>query len=91
MQDSSTLSHAQKMLSICKEAIVELLDALGVEDPHENRVPFNMISFHYPLHRYFALFASNAIARQGLLWKFAHCTLNILFLNEMWFYWLDIF
>lgn len=65
-QDSRTISLSRRVLELCVTGIVELLDALGVGENPEWEISFNLASFHYPIHRYLALFASNAISRQGM-------------------------
>nr|CAB3260717.1 uncharacterized protein LOC100175735 [Phallusia mammillata] len=62
LQDGST---AHLTLSMCQTLLVGLtdfFDALGFETD----LPFDQLSFHYPLHRYLALFISNALVHQGV-------------------------
>ncbi|XP_039269055.2 E3 ubiquitin-protein ligase ubr3-like [Styela clava] len=66
LRDASNLDLSMKVIEMCKETIIELLDALGADDPKGTGIPFHRVSFHYPIHRYFALFVANAIGRQGL-------------------------
>ncbi|XP_078489238.1 E3 ubiquitin-protein ligase ubr3 [Ciona intestinalis] len=61
-RDSSNLSI--NVIRILLDALTEFFDALGFEG--KPPLPYDQISFHYPLHRYLAHFLCNAIKSQAV-------------------------
>ncbi|XP_044728240.1 E3 ubiquitin-protein ligase Ubr3 [Chrysoperla carnea] len=62
--DSSTVEYTKRVLNSCLTALQEWLDAVSftnhsVDDCYQ-------VSFHLPLHRYFAVFMCQAIKMQGV-------------------------
>ncbi|XP_017880886.1 E3 ubiquitin-protein ligase Ubr3 isoform X2 [Ceratina calcarata] len=53
----------RKVLSVCLTALQDWLDAINFTDP--NVSDSFQVSFHLPLHRYFAVFLCQAIRQQG--------------------------
>ncbi|XP_022102355.1 E3 ubiquitin-protein ligase UBR3-like isoform X2 [Acanthaster planci] len=61
-KDESTAHFTQALLNACSETITDWLEAADVSkslDPYQ-------VSFHIPLLRYYALFLSQAITKQGM-------------------------
>ncbi|XP_049861948.1 E3 ubiquitin-protein ligase Ubr3 isoform X1 [Schistocerca gregaria] len=62
--DCSTVELTRNVLSICRNALQEWLDAVGFTSP---KSPDGLqVSFHLPLHRYLSVFMCQAIRLQGL-------------------------
>ncbi|KZC09699.1 E3 ubiquitin-protein ligase UBR3, partial [Dufourea novaeangliae] len=59
--ESAPLSR--RVLSYCLTALQDWLDSVNYTDPNEN--DSLQVSFHLPLHRYFAVFMCQAVRQQG--------------------------
>ncbi|XP_025832184.1 E3 ubiquitin-protein ligase Ubr3 isoform X1 [Agrilus planipennis] len=63
LTDDTTAHLTQKVLSSCLNALLKWLGAIRFTSPYVND---SQVSFHLPLHRYFAVFLCQAIAKQGM-------------------------
>ncbi|XP_066595206.1 E3 ubiquitin-protein ligase Ubr3 [Prorops nasuta] len=55
---------SQRVLSFCSTALQDWLDAVNYTHPNVN--DSQQVSFHLPLHRYFAVFMCQAVRNQGV-------------------------
>uniref|UniRef100_T1JNI2 E3 ubiquitin-protein ligase n=1 Tax=Strigamia maritima TaxID=126957 RepID=T1JNI2_STRMM len=63
LKDSSTVELTKRVIVCCLLFLEDWFDAIGCSDPEEDD-PLQ-VSFHLPLHRYFAVFLSQAVRNQG--------------------------
>ncbi|XP_038076588.1 E3 ubiquitin-protein ligase UBR3-like isoform X3 [Patiria miniata] len=61
-KDESTAHYTEALLNACSETITDWLEAADV---YKSLDPYQ-VSFHIPLLRYYALFLSQAVTKQGL-------------------------
>uniref|UniRef100_F6RPY5 E3 ubiquitin-protein ligase n=1 Tax=Ciona intestinalis TaxID=7719 RepID=F6RPY5_CIOIN len=64
LQDRESSNLSINVIRILLDALTEFFDALGFEG--KPPLPYDQISFHYPLHRYLAHFLCNAIKNQAV-------------------------
>ncbi|XP_073970772.1 ubr3 ubiquitin ligase isoform X1 [Rhodnius prolixus] len=63
LRDSSTVDLTHRVLTAALNALQEWFDAINLTQP--NIVENYQVSFHLPLHRYFAVFMCQAVNMQG--------------------------
>ncbi|XP_026827990.1 E3 ubiquitin-protein ligase Ubr3 isoform X2 [Ooceraea biroi] len=60
LREPESVLLSRRVLSYCLNALQDWLDAVNFTDP-------TVVSFHLPLHRYFAVFMCQAIRQQGAM------------------------
>lgn len=63
LRDEETLPLSKNVLEHCLEALEDFFDSIGFS--HTDAPDPYQVSFHLPLHRYFAVFLCQAVTRQG--------------------------
>ncbi|XP_022907951.1 E3 ubiquitin-protein ligase Ubr3 [Onthophagus taurus] len=64
LTDSTTAHLSRKLLTVCLNSILEWFEAINFTT--SNIEDSLQMSFHLPLHRYFAVFLCQAVAKQGV-------------------------